>query len=193
MERPRRRSTKQTATTDFNAAHSAPTPVICHQTTRVDLRTGPLSPERPVQFLGPPSSWLTIRHSASSAAALHFPRVRSLEAFGRRPQWPAASVAKGRHPKPFTCVDGSGLARRIVTSQAWSVLPCVWPVCAVHMTAGHNALRGSGPGQKPAFENAVAHVGCPDRRIDRLCITCCSPSQPSHHARVLGAISLEKP
>src|SRR6516162_1896459 len=105
MERPRRRSTKQTATTDFNAAHSAPTPVICHQTTRVDLRTVPLSPERPVQFLGPPSSWLTIRHSASSAAALHFPRVRSLEAFGRRPQWPAASVAKGRHPKPFTRGD----------------------------------------------------------------------------------------
>src|SRR5262245_19431102 len=58
------------------------------------------------------------------------------------------------------------------------------------MTAGHNALHGSGPGQRPAFENAVAHVGCPDRRIDRLCITCCSPSQPSHHARVLGAISL---
>jgi len=25
-------------------------------------------------------------------------------------------------------------------------------------------------------------VGCPDRRIDRLCITCCSSSQPSHHA-----------
>ena len=51
-----------------------------------------------------------------------------------------------------------------------------------HMTGGHNALRGSGPGQKPAFDNALAHVGCPDRRIDRLCITCCSPSQPSHHA-----------
>src|SRR5665811_387398 len=28
----------------------------------------------------------------------------------------------------------------------------------------------------------MAQVGCPDRRIDRLCITCCSPSQPSHHA-----------
>ena len=28
----------------------------------------------------------------------------------------------------------------------------------------------------------MALVGCPDRRIDRLCITCCSPSQPSHHA-----------
>jgi hypothetical protein len=66
--------------------------------------------------------------------------------------------------------------------QAWSVQPCVRPVCAVHMTAGHNALRGSGPGQKRAFDNAMARVGCPDRRIDRLCITCCLPSQPSHHA-----------
>src|SRR5438045_4981451 len=50
------------------------------------------------------------------------------------------------------------------------------------MTAGHNALRGSGPGQNRAFDDAMAQVGCPDRRIDRLCITCCSPSQPSHHA-----------
>jgi transposase len=30
----------------------------------------------------------------------------------------------------------------------WSELPCVRPACAVHMTAGHNALRGSGPDQK---------------------------------------------
>jgi hypothetical protein len=43
------------------------------------------------------------------------------------------------------------------------------------MTAGHNALRRSGPYHKRAFNNAVAQVGCPDRRIDRLCITCCSP------------------
>ena len=50
--------------------------------------------------------------------------------------------------------------------QAWSVQPCVRPLGAVHMTAGHNALRGSGPGQKPAFDDAVAQVGCPDRRID---------------------------
>lgn len=50
------------------------------------------------------------------------------------------------------CVDGSGLARRIFTSQDRSEQPCVRPVCAVHMTAGHNALRGSGPGQKHAFE-----------------------------------------
>ena len=71
-----------------------------------------------------------------------------------------------------------GLSSR---TQHWSVQPCVRPVDAVHMTAGHNALRGSGPGQKLAFVNALALVGCPDRRIDRLCITCCSPSQHSHH------------
>src|SRR5215471_8607862 len=80
------------------------------------------------------------------------------------------------------CVDGSELARTLFTHAGWSVQPCVRPVCAVHMTAGHNALCGSGPGQNRAFKDAVAHVGCPDRRIDRLCITCCSPSQPSHHA-----------
>src|SRR3954451_19136148 len=66
--------------------------------------------------------------------------------------------------------------------QHWSVQPCVRPLDAVHMTAGHNALRGSGPGQNLAFDNALAHVGCPDRRIDRLCITRCSLLQPSHHA-----------
>ena len=73
------------------------------------------------------------------------------------------------------CVDGSWLASQNFTLRRWSVQPCVRPVSAVRMTAGHNALRGSGPGQKPAFDDALAHVGCPDRRIDRLCITCCSP------------------
>ena len=87
------------------------------------------------------------------------------------------------------CVDGSWLASQNFTSHRWSVQPCVRPVSAVRMTAGHNALRGSGPGQKPAFNDALAHVGCPDRRIDRLCITCCSSSQPSHHAGCPGAIS----
>jgi hypothetical protein len=86
-------------------------------------------------------------------------------------------------------VDGSGLARFYFTSQAWSVRPCVRPISAVHMTAGHNALRGSGPGQKHAFDDAVALVGCPDRRIDRLCITCCSPSQPLHHTGDASVIS----
>jgi hypothetical protein len=79
----------------------------------------------------------------------------------------------------WTAPGWQGFSSRM---QHWSVQPCVRPVSAVHVTAGHNALRGSGPGQKLAFDNAVAHVGCPDRRIDRLCITCCSPSQPSHHA-----------
>jgi hypothetical protein len=76
---------------------------------------------------------------------------------------------------------GSELARTFFTPAGWSVQPCVRPFGAVHMTAGHNALRGSGPGQNRAFKDAVALMGCPDRRIDRLCITCCSSSQPSHH------------
>jgi len=54
----------------------------------------------------------------------------------------------------------------------WSWQPCVRPFNAVHMTAGHNAFRGPGPGQKLAFDDAVARVGCPDHRIDRFCITC---------------------
>jgi hypothetical protein len=72
-------------------------------------------------------------------------------------------------PKRYVpCVDGSELARLFFTFAGWSVQPCVRPVCAVHMTAGHNAFRGSGPGQKPGFDNALALVGCPDRRIGRL-------------------------
>ena len=59
--------------------------------------------------------------------------------------------------------------------QHWSVQPCVRPFRAVHVTAGHNALRGSGPGQQAAFDNAMAQVGCPDRRIDRLCIRAVRP------------------
>ena len=72
----------------------------------------------------------------------------------------------------WTAPGWQGFSSRV---QQWSEQPCVRPVSAVHVTAGHNALRGSGPGQLHAFDNAVAHVGCPDRRIDRLCITCCSP------------------
>ena len=121
-------------------------------------------------------------HSACGTAAAPLPAISCLGAFR-----PPAARARGevrhcRQPKTCTCVDGSELARAFFTSASWSVQPCVRPVSAVYMTAGHNALRGSGPGQKPAFDNALAHVGCPDRRIDRLCTTCCSPSQPSHHA-----------
>src|SRR5205823_705153 len=37
-----------------------------------------------------------------------------------------------RHVSKAPCVDGSGFAREIFTSQAWSVQPCVRPVGAVH-------------------------------------------------------------
>ena len=70
----------------------------------------------------------------------------------RRPAKPARFIWFPSMP----CVDGSELARTIFTSQRWSVQPCVRPVGAVHVTAGHNALRGSGPGQNPAFDNALA-------------------------------------
>ena len=100
--------------------------------------------------------------------------------------WHLADAGVLANVRFVPCVDGSGLARAFFTSQAWSVLPCVRPIDAVHMTAGHNALRGSGPGQKPAFDNAWGQLDCPDRRIDRLCITCCSSSQPS---KVTGGAS----
>src|SRR6476619_1211792 len=73
----------------------------------------------------------------------------------------------------WTAPGWQGLSSRL---QHWSVQPCVRPLGAVHMTAGHNALRGSGPNQTDAFNNALTQVGCPDRRIDRLCNTCCPPS-----------------
>jgi hypothetical protein len=60
--------------------------------------------------------------------------------------------------------------------QRWSVQPCVRPLNAAHVAAGHNAFRGSGPGQFLALDSAVAQVGCPDHRIDPVCITCCRPS-----------------
>ena len=67
------------------------------------------------------------------------------------------------------------VVKGLITSQRWSEQPCVRPISAAHLAAGHNALRGSGPGQNPAFEDALARVGCPDHRIDRFCITCCQP------------------
>src|SRR5262252_2004971 len=56
------------------------------------------------------------------------------------------------HVRFVPCVDGSELARLFFTFAGWSVQPCVRPVSAAHKAAGHNALRGSGPGQNRAFE-----------------------------------------
>jgi hypothetical protein len=78
-------------------------------------------------------------------------------------------------------------------SRAWSEQPCGRPISAVHVSAGHNALRGSGPGQKHAFDNAVAQVGSPDRRVDRLCITFCSPFPTATSRRQVGATSFTPP
>src|SRR6266436_610103 len=91
--------------------------------------------------------------------------------------WPCADHFRStpisrQFPSRSACPKGAMCGRlRVGKSflhvlQHWSVQPCVRPVDAVHMTAGHNALRGSGPGHKPAFDNALAQVGCPDRRID---------------------------
>src|ERR1700688_4138450 len=90
----------------------------------------------------------------------------------------------------WTAPGWQGFSSRV---QQWSEQPCVRPVSAVLMTAGHNALRGSGPGQLHAFDNAVARVGCPDRRIDRLCITCCSPFPTVTSRRMPDAISVRPP
>ena len=98
----------------------------------------------------------------------------------------AASLERHRRDNLGPCVDGSGLARVSSRVQQWSGQPCVRPISAVLMTAGHNALRGSGPGQFHAFDNAVAHVGCPDRQIDRLCITCCLPFPTVTSRRISG-------
>ena len=43
------------------------------------------------------------------------------------------------------CVDAPGWQELSSRLQHWSVQPCVRPFDAAHMTAGHNALRGSGP------------------------------------------------
>ena len=49
------------------------------------------------------------------------------------------------------------------------VQPCVRPVCAVNMTTGHNAPRGSVPCQTPAFDrNGAAVALVPDTAIDRM-------------------------
>jgi hypothetical protein len=71
--------------------------------------------------------------NASGAAAWSY--IRSL---GKQPQRPHLVRAE---PHPAPCARCSRQFR----------------------TAGHNALRGSGPGQLHAFDNAVARVGCPDR------------------------------
>jgi hypothetical protein len=51
------------------------------------------------------------------------------------------------------------------TYQHWSLQPCVRPVLAIMPSADQVPVKSS------HSTDAVAQVGCPDRRIDRLCIT----------------------
>src|SRR5262249_14457602 len=61
---------------------------------------------------------------------------------------PKADIVRRHwHVRFVPCVDGSELARLFYTFAGWSVQPCVRPVRAAHKAAGHNAFRGSGPGQ----------------------------------------------
>src|SRR6516225_1270947 len=55
--------------------------------------------------------------------------------------------------------------------QHWSgAVMCPACLCG-REAAGHNALRGSGPNRKHPFKDALTHAGCPDPRIDLVCIT----------------------
>jgi hypothetical protein len=101
------------------------------------------------------------------------------------------------------CVDGSWLSR-IGARRSLVLAAMCSALVAVHMTAGHYAFRGPGPGQFPALRCAVALVGCPDHRFDRICITCCQPfptiasraiahdlvrlSLPTHRASATGSL-----
>ena len=66
----------------------------------------------------------------------------------------------------FSSWDGSGRLRS-----------CVRPVCAAGQAAGHNALRGSGPNRKHAFNDAMTQTGSPDPSNDLVCITSSCPRQ----------------
>src|ERR1700740_1353769 len=57
------------------------------------------------------------------------------------------------------CVDGSGLARVFFTCSAGRCSHVFGLFARLTLTAGHNALRGSGPAHKLAFEDALALCG----------------------------------
>jgi hypothetical protein len=67
------------------------------------------------------------------------------------------------------------------------VQPCVRPLSAAHVAAGHNALRGSAAGQKHAFDNALAQVVVLIAGSTGTALRAVRPFQPSHHGRVTTA------
>ena len=73
---------------------------------------------------------------------------------------------------------GRRLGKNFLTLlQHWSgAVMCPACLCGGE-TAGHNAIRGSGPNQKHAFKDALTQAGSPDPRIDLVCITSSCPRQ----------------
>src|SRR5260370_19382472 len=80
------------------------------------------------------------------------------------------------------CVDGSELARVFFTFAGWSVQPCVRPVSAAHRPLAIMPSADQVPVKSPHSTMRWHMWVVLIAGIDRLCITCCSPSQPSHHA-----------
>src|SRR6266508_651085 len=97
-------------------------------------------------------NWVVlIAGSTGSALRAVRPPNRHITPDVRRDLVYAASATGSRYRSPlaiiahvWTAPSWQGLSSR---TQNWSVRPCVRPFSAVHMTAGHNALRGSGPDQ----------------------------------------------
>src|SRR5262249_26248438 len=89
-----------------------------------------------------------VRHTSFATKAPRRPHAHWMSASPRK----RTNSQTSRCVRFVPCVDGSELARLFFTFAGWSVQPCVRLVSAAHEAAGHNALRGSGPGQKPAFE-----------------------------------------
>src|SRR6478609_3578884 len=151
-----------------------PSSARSRSSTRTSMtRTGLSSPIQSSTHSG--NSVLWPRSALSMKRFIRAPRKSCGNHIARITSSAAFSHSQGH---VWTAPGWQGLSSRL---QHWSVQPCVRPLGAVHMTAGHNALRGSGPNQTDAFNNALTQVGCPDRRIDRLCNTCCPPSPTYLH------------
>ena len=72
----------------------------------------------------------------------------TMSALGQKQTF-AVQIATSALCHVWTAPSPQELSSRL---QHWSVQPCVRPVSAAHGAAGHNALRGSGPDHKHAFD-----------------------------------------
>jgi hypothetical protein len=139
------------------------------------IATGLTVPERVLLFcLASNTDW---QKAGVTHATAHHILVRGLTRAARcwRRCWGAKANRGGDAKGP----GWQGSSSRV---QHWSEQPCVRPLSAAHLAAGHNALRGSGPGQKhhtmmrwPKWVVLIARSTGSTLRAVR-------PFQPSHHA-----------